>query len=294
VHSARRPRRGPTGRAKRTLEARQPHEGSQGSAPGNSRPFARGRQLSERQDGTDLPLFVEDHDIFGRDADVPARPLTEAERKELAAFEARQHEREERRDRTYRLLMLDAQACARSMFHSPQLDSLEEWEATVSKSLADYHSGRALMDQLGADRLLDAPTAGMLLAIRRGLIDETNATSASELVLIDMAVIAFANAMRVQSMIGNTALLIETEMFGQPTLRAKWKKEHGGRPNDIQGLAVEEHVLQLRDKLLPLVEKFHRIARESIETISRMRQVPAMAVERAEPVNIVLVAPGSI
>jgi hypothetical protein len=111
------------------------------------------------------------------------------------------------------------------MCYSPQLDSPEVWEATVTKALADYRSGRALMDQLGADRLLDAPTAGMLLAIRRGLIEETNATSAGELVLIDMAVIAYTNAMRLQSMVGNTALIIETEMFGQPSLRAKWKKE---------------------------------------------------------------------
>jgi hypothetical protein len=145
--------------------------------------------------------------------------LTEAERKELAAFEARQREREELRDQTYRQLMLDAQACARSMFHSPQLNSPDEWEATVKKALEDHRSGRALMDQLGADRLIDAPTAGMLLAIRRGLIEETTATTASELVLIDMAVIADAKA-RLQSMIGNTALLIETEMFGQPTMRA--------------------------------------------------------------------------
>jgi hypothetical protein len=228
-----------------------------------------------------------------QDADVPARPLTEAERQDLAAFEARQREREELRDRTYRQLMLDAQACARSMFHAQQLDSPEEWEATVRKSLADYRSGRALMDQLGADRLLDAPTAGMLLAIRRGLIEETSASSASELVLIDMAVIAYANAMRLQSMIGNTSLLIEMEMFGQPTLRAKWKKEYGGRPEDIQGLAVEDHVARLRDKLLPLVEKSHRIARENIQAITRMRQTPSMAVERSEAVNILLVAPGA-
>ena len=42
----------------------------------------------------------------------------------------------------------------------------EDWEATVTKALVDYRYGRALMDQLAADRLLDAPTAGMLLAIR--------------------------------------------------------------------------------------------------------------------------------
>jgi hypothetical protein len=63
-----------------------------------------------------------------------------------------------------------------------------------------------------------------------------------------MAVLAPAvNAMRCQSMIANTALVLEAEMFGQPSLRAKWKKKYGARPEDISGLAVEEHVARLRD-----------------------------------------------
>jgi hypothetical protein len=82
-------------------------------------------------------------------------------------------------------------------------------------------------------------------------------------------------------------------MFGQPSLRAKWKSEYGGRRENIQGLAVEEHVARLRDKLLPLVEKSHRIARESVEAVSRMRQVPALSVERTEAVNVVLISRGS-
>src|SRR5580704_14310500 len=60
-------------------------------------------------------------------------------------------------------------------------------------------SGLALMDHLGAE----------------GLLEETCATTVSEMVLIDMAVTAFANAMRVQSMVGNTSLIIEGEMFAQ-------------------------------------------------------------------------------
>jgi hypothetical protein len=222
-------------------------------------------------------------------ADEPSRPLTEAEQAKVAEFDARERERQQARDSTYRELLLDAQASARSMLYSPQLNSPEDWEAMVAKALVEYRSGRSLMDQLGADRLLDAPTAGMLLAIRRSLIEETSATSAGEMVLIDMAVIAYANAMRCQSMIGNTALVLEAEMFGQPSLRAKWKKKHGARPEDISGLAVEEHVARLRDKLLPLVEKSHRIARESIEAISRLRQAPSLSVERSESIGIVLV-----
>ena len=59
---------------------------------------------------------------------------------------------------------------------------------------------------LGAHRLLDPATTGMLLGIRRSLIAETDATTIGQFVLIDMAVIAFANAMRLQSIFGNTAL----------------------------------------------------------------------------------------
>jgi hypothetical protein len=240
--------------------------------------------------GRQIPLA--DDELAEDSSTEPTRPLTEAEQVEIAEFDAREREREHARDSTYRRLLLDAQACARSMLNSPQLNSKEDWEETVTKALADYRSGRALMDQLGADRLLDAPTAGMLLAIRRGLIEETSATSAGEMVLIDMAVIACANAMRLQSMIGNTALIIEAEMFGQPSLRAKWKKKHGARPEDISGLAVEEHVALLRDKLLPLVEKSHRITRESIEAINRMRQTPSLSVERSEAIGIVLIPMG--
>jgi hypothetical protein len=141
-------------------------------------------------------------------------------------------------DQEYRRLRLDAQACQRSMSRSPRLQSPDAWEETVTKAADDYRSGLALIDQLGAFGLLDPAQTGMLLAIRRGLIEETNATSTDELVLIDMAVVAYANAMRLQAMIGNTALILESEMFGQPTLRAKWKSAYGGRAEEIQGLAV--------------------------------------------------------
>jgi hypothetical protein len=138
--------------------------------------------------------------------------------------------------------------------------------------------------------LLDAPTAGLLLAIRRGLIEETGAETASEMALIDLAVIAHANAMRIQTMIGNSALIIESELFAQQSMRAKWKSTHGGRYETIQGLAVEDHLRVLRDRLMPLVEKFHRLAREHIEAFYRLRQKPAVRVEQAKAINLVLVA----
>jgi hypothetical protein len=176
------------------------------------------------------------------------------------------------------------------MCHSPLFGKPDEWEDIVGRSLDDYRSGRSLMDHLGADRLIDPPLTGMLLAIRRGLIEEIHAASMADYVLIDMAVIAFADAMRVQSIIGNTSLIIESEMFAQPTLRARWKSEYGGRPEDIRGIAAEEHVMRLRESLLPLAKQFHQMASEAIDGLRWQRQMPAVEVERAVPREIRFVA----
>ena len=78
-------------------------------------------------------------------------------------------------------------------------------------------------------------------------------------------------------------------MFGQPTLRAKWKKECGWRPEDARGLAVEEHVARLRDKLLPLAERFYQLGNKATEGLRRQRQMPSPEVERSVPLVVRLV-----
>ncbi len=187
------------------------------------------------------------------------------------------------------LRLLPARADIINIDHPGRLTSCAAWHEIVGRCLDDYRSGRSLMDHLGADRLIDPALTGMLLAIRRGLVEEVNAVSMSDYVLIDMAVIAFANEMRIQSMIGNTALILESEMFGQPTLRARWRKEYGYRPEDIRGLAVDDHVARLRDDLLPLAERFHRMAEAGIEALRRQRREPSVEVERSATVAVCVV-----
>jgi hypothetical protein len=121
----------------------------------------------------------------------------------------------------------------------------------------------------------------MLLAFRRRLAEEMTAVSIADYVIIDMAVIAFANAMRVQSIIANTSLIIESERFGQPTLRAKWKSEYGAQPEDIWGLAVEDYAIRLSERLLSLAKQFHQMASEAIDGLRRQRRMPAVELERA-------------
>jgi hypothetical protein len=211
--------------------------------------------------------------------------LTVSERAEI---EARHRESRDRQDRLYEQLLLDAQATCGAMEASPLLEDPADWNSVVASSLDDYRSGRSLMTQLGAKRLLDPATTGMLLAMRRGLVEETGAATMQEFMLIDTAVVAYANAMRLQSIVGNTALLIEAELFGQPSLRAKWKEKYPNRPPEVRGLALEEHVAKLRDQILPLIERFHGMVRASIEALHRMDQAPSAKVERSEGLSIVL------
>lgn len=76
--------------------------------------------------------------------------------------------------------------------------------------------------------------------------------------------------------------------LAQPSLRAKWKEVRAGRPDDIRGLAVDEYVALLRDRLLPLIERFHHLTRESVEALGRMRQAPSLQVEQAQAIKVVL------
>lgn len=154
--------------------------------------------------------------ILGEEPTEPLAPLTE---QEIVEIEARRRASQEHWERVHQALRFDAQSCVRSMRSSPVLGTSETWTETVGRSLDDYRSGRSLMDHMGADRLIDTALTGMLLAIRRGLVEEIHSASMVDFVLIDMTVIAFANAMRLQSIIGNTALIVESELFGQPTLR---------------------------------------------------------------------------
>jgi hypothetical protein len=218
----------------------------------------------------------------------PREPMPEMSAAERAEIEAQLCEGRDRSNHLYQELLLNAQACA---WHNPlpTTESMDTWESTISEALEDFRSGRSLMAQLGADRLLHPRTAATFLAMRRGLIEEFSAASVSELTLVDAAVLASANAARIEAIIGNTTLLIESEMFGQQAMRAKWKKTHGSSNERINGLAVDEHIAMLRDRLMPLAERFHRMARESLEALSRMREAASLSVERAEAVQILLI-----
>jgi hypothetical protein len=192
-------------------------------------------------------------------------------------------------DRVFKKLRSDAQSTARAMRWSPSLEEMEKpgvFENIASKALDDYLAGRFLLDQMGADRLLDPANTGMLLGIRRGLIEESEATSTSDIVLIDMAVTAFGNAMRLQSVVGNMCLILEADLFGQRNLSAIWKDEYRRGRAEIKGVNVEVYIAKLRDELLPLVDRCQSAARANILAIREKQHLPSVFVDQSKPFSL--------
>ena len=76
-------------------------------------------------------------------------------------------------------------------------------------------NGRFLVRYLGAERYLDAETVAVLITFRQNLIAEIEKPSAADLMIVDTAVVAYFNFLRVQGWIGNSALVFEGELFGR-------------------------------------------------------------------------------
>jgi len=157
----------------------------------------------------------------------------------------------------------------------------EAEQQQVERVLTSYEDGSFLIDRLGAGLAVDQDLAVVLLNLRRRLIDEYGDTPVV-MMLIDRAVAAYQDFIRVTGWTGNTALMIEAEFFGRDRPRAGLRD----RPGEIRGLTVEEYIKRLGQDLIPLAERCGRVMREALAALETVRAVPSSAVERSKPISL--------
>jgi hypothetical protein len=168
-------------------------------------------------------------------------------------------------------LFEQAQALRRSMSGWGAIRDQAEWLDVCVQAEADYESGRFLLTRLGAERHLDPQETATLLRLRQRLVHELGLSTALELMLLDVAVIAYANALRVQGWIGNLSLLVEHDLFGDAGPTAKIS----GTTGRVERLAAEEDARRLRDDLLPALD---RASRTFIGAVRALREFRAVGV----------------
>jgi len=100
------------------------------------------------------------------------------------------------------------------------------------------------------------------------------------MMLIERAVCAYHDFLRVTGWVGNLAIHIEHEFFGRNAPGVDFQ----GR--GIRGLTVEQHLSRLRESLLPLAERCGRVMREALAALEVLDAAPSRAVEQSRPLRI--------
>jgi hypothetical protein len=103
--------------------------------------------------------------------------------------------------------------------------------------------------------------------------------------LIDVAVMAYYNALRIQGWIGDLALSIEHECFAEEPPTVKLQGQYGSQ---IEGFAGEDHLRRLRDQFLPSCEWANRQLLQHLQALQRPRPgaSPMVAIGQAGHVNV--------
>jgi hypothetical protein len=103
--------------------------------------------------------------------------------------------------------------------------------------------------------------------------------------VIDLAVMTYYNALRIQGWIGDLALVIEQELFAEDALKVKLRQRYGAQ---FDGFAVEEHLQRLKEQLLPVCERVNRQLLQNLQALQRPRlgPLPTVAIGQAGQVNV--------
>jgi hypothetical protein len=120
-------------------------------------------------------------------------------------------------------------------------------------------NGRFLVQQLGAERYLDPAMVAALITLRQNLLADLKRPTAADIMIIDSAVLAYYNMLRVQGWIGNLSLVVERKLFGQTPLN----EIHGEHVGD----KLREELHRLGEVLLPLQERAHKMMLRSLDRL---------------------------
>jgi len=199
----------------------------------------------------------------------------------MAQAEADEREEQRRLEWAMILQALSDNSMAVTRAMHPWYPREGDQERHVERVLSRFRDGSFLIDRLGAGLVIDRDLAIVLLDLRRRLMGEYGNTPAASM-LIDRAVAAYQDFVRISGWTGNTALMVEAEFFGRDRPRAGLRDRHG----EIRGLTVEEHINRPGQDLIPLAERCSRVMREALAALETLHTTPSQAVERSRPTRI--------
>jgi len=167
-------------------------------------------------------------------------------------------------DAQYLALRRRAQSLFTALRGRTGVHTQEEMEKVQGEASAAYKTGTFLLERLGASRFLDPELACVLIQLRSDLLAGIPSPSAADAMNVDMAILGYRNALRVQSLINSALMETERQLFGQASLESVLG------PSDAAGVA---RVLQdVEQKLVPLLEKCQKMMTRALDRLGPRRR----------------------
>ncbi len=156
----------------------------------------------------------------------------------------------------------------------------EDWDEVLCKARTNNDSGRFIIERLGAERFIEPELMATLSLLRTDLLADIERPTAADRMMADTAVLAYYNLLRVQGWVGNLALAVERQLFGQESLTSI----HG----QYAAERLENDIRRLEDRMMPLIDRAHRMMVRSLRELRATPTKPSsqVSVGRVEQVNV--------
>jgi hypothetical protein len=187
---------------------------------------------------------------------IPEFHLMDHQRNDVQAYEQRVRQE---MNAQFARLKDEARAVFRAVRGRPGVRTTQQWAQMLEEAGDSLDNGRFLVQQLGAERYLDPEMVAVLITLRQNLIADLKRPTTADIMLVDSAVLAYYNMLRVQGWIGDLSLVFERELFGQASLN----ELHGERVGDM----LREELRRLGEVLLPLQERAHKMMLRSLDRL---------------------------
>jgi hypothetical protein len=144
--------------------------------------------------------------------------------------------------------------------------ALPEWlpHPAGVRTTRGAEKGSFLISRLGAAGVIDPNMAAVLVELQERLIDDYGDGTAAR-TLIDQVIAAYHDFIRLTGWIAHLSLTVEQKLFGDKEGSAgRLADEVHANEAGIAESGVERHLVQLRECLLPLVERRGALMHETL------------------------------
>lgn len=155
----------------------------------------------------------------------------------------------------------------------------------LDDSIKDYVSGKFFLTHLGLWFEVAPTLAATVFELRREWIREYDIKTVPEMLLLDMALLGYFHAVRLNKQLGDMEALIDHNLFAFDPPTPAIKERANGMV--VDGLVVEERLRALQTNTLPIIERFNSMFIRNLRALRDLKQAPIRVhVEQAGQVNV--------